>query len=269
MGAQASEEIDRWVSVSDLALATRRMRVVTALPSECQVEVLRVLWRSLRYVPAGEILVTPSQTCDRMFVVARGEAEVLLSTTDYIPLLPEGAFVCEAALLGSSGGQPSGEGCASSAAGWHGLSAARPRRLIDPVWSLRRTAILPRGPLGIIAEFLVKPSTVDGPRFPGKLRTTRRSLMAELTREEFRSILRAHGADVVQGFADMPATCNALQNVTVFGVEAQTVNANDIAARVVCEGPIHASCQSGLRVVRQGLLGSCMHPTVVESEFER
>lgn len=270
MGAQVSEELDRWVSVSDLALTTTRMRIIPALPAECQVEILRVLWRSLHWVPRGEILVTPSEPCDRMYVVARGEAEVILSNTSYIPLLPEGTFVCEAALLGF-GGQPNGvvrglsataTGCSASA--W-GCPPPQPRQIpvVDPVWPLRRDKRFPSGPLSLISEFLRKQST-GGPRFQGKIRTTRRSLIATLTRQELLSVLHAKGSDAVRGLADMPATCNALQNVTAFGAEVQGVNVNDVAARVVCEGPMHASCQPVLRGVKQGLFGACMHPPVVE-----
>ena len=41
MGAQASEELQVWSSVSDLALMTHKMKVIPALPAECQVEALR------------------------------------------------------------------------------------------------------------------------------------------------------------------------------------------------------------------------------------
>jgi len=260
MGASASEEIDKWVSVSDLALATRRMRVVPALPSECQVEVLRRLWRSLRYVPAGEILVTPSQNCDRMFVVARGEAEVILGSSSYIPLLPEGTFVCEAALLGFGGGLRD--------VGRSGLEVQkRAKPPCDPVWMLRAHVPaagkkIPRVLLGVVAEFLTNAANL-GPRFQGKVRITRRSLIAELARTELLAILEAHGSDA-RALADMPATCNALQNVTVFGVEAQEVNANDIAARVVCDGPMNVSCTNVAGGLKQGLFGACLRPSVVE-----
>jgi hypothetical protein len=74
------------------------------------------------------------------------------------------------------------------------------------------------------------------------------------------SILESHGSDATAGLLQLPATFNTLQNVTAFGAEAQEVNANDIARRMVCEGPIHASCQPIVRSVRQGLFGGCMQP---------
>lgn len=264
MGAQASEELATWASVSDLALITRRMRVIPALPAECQVEAIRRMWQSLRWVPTAEVLVTTGDASDRMFVVVQGEAEALITGTDYIPLLPEGAFVCEAALLGH-GVQST---ASSSAQGW-GASLRRPGSRVDPVWAIRRCKRIPAPALSLVEEFLTR--SPGGPRFQGKVRTTRRSLIATLTRQEFVSILQAHESAEVRAMAYMAVQTNPLQNVTIFGAEARALGAQDIAAlRVVCEGPMHASCQQAvgpaMRTLRKGIFGSCMAPATTSAD---
>merc|ERR1712046_455801 len=134
----------------------------------------------------------------------------------------------------------------------------------DPVWPLRRWTRMPAGALGIVEAFLRPLGWQPQPRFQGKVRATRRSLIGELARWELLGVLRAQGSDEAFNLTDQPATCNALQNVTVFGAEAQNVNANDIAARVVCDGPMHVSGKPVIQGVRQGLFGACMQPPVVE-----
>jgi hypothetical protein len=195
-----------------------------------------------------------------MFVVARGEVEVVLGHTSYVPILTEGAFVCEASLLDVA---RCGDARNLDEIGYStGSSPLVPsRRTRDPIWMFRGWSKLPRGILGMVAQFLVKGA--DGPRFRGKLRTTRRSLIGELTRWALVAILQKHGSDATNGLLQLPATFNALQNVAAFGAEAQEVNANDIARRIVCDGPMQVSCQSAVRNVRQGLFGGCMQPSVI------
>lgn len=254
MGAQASEELATWASVSDLALITRRMRVIPTLPAECQVEAIRRMWQSLQWVPPAEVLITPGEASDRLFVVVRGEAEALIGGSGYIALLPEGAFVCEASLLGH--GAPGRE---EGPRGW-GASLRSPGQRADVVWPLRRWRRIPAGALSIVEEFLTK--NPCGPRFQGKVRTTRRSLIATLSRQQFLAILAVHESPDVRAMANMQARYNGLQNVTVCGAEARALGAQDIAAlRVVCEGPMNVSCQQAveptIRVLKQGIFGSC------------
>jgi len=272
MGSQASvgEEITAWASVSDLALATRKMRVVPALAAELQIKVIRRLWRSLRWVPANEIILRPGEPNDRLVVVVQGEAEAMFhgSNCRYIPLLPAGSFVGEIALLS----QPCGSGsasiertsvvrAASSRAGnWTPSQAWRDGELwIDFLWPLRTAKnappMLPEGILSMVETFLRKCG--DGPRFRGRVRTTRRSLLAEFTRAELASIVEdaasnsnsdesaLAAAEAARSVLGMEARCDALQNVTALGVRACELGVQDMAAlRVVCEGPIRVTCGS-------------------------
>lgn len=238
MGAQASEELATWASVSDLTLITRRMRVIPSFPAECQVRVLGCLWNSLRWVPAGDVLVQPGEACDRLFIVVRGEAELLLGSSDYIPLLPAGTYVCEGALLGQELEGRRGEAPLPAA-------ALPPKRgnAHDPLWPLRRWQKIPVGALSIVRAFLSK--NVDGPHFRGKVRTTRRSLIGYLTRGQLVSILQAEDPAVLQSFLNLEASTNALFNVAALGVEAHMLGAQDVAAlRVVCEtSSVNVACR--------------------------
>jgi len=219
-----------WASVSDLAMLAPNMRLISALPAECQIRVLRALWFSMRWVPAGTILLTPSDASDRMIVVVRGEGELLLGHTDIIPLLPAGSFVCEAALLTQR--CPAGDQCLQQ------KSAAQ------PLWAFRGWQRIPSNLLGIVGTFLGTSSNV--PRLHGKVRTTKRSLIAQLSRERFQSILSEAEAVNAREFAEMPVCRNALQNVTSLRARRQNLGAEDVATlNIVCEGPLHATCQRG------------------------
>jgi len=233
MGAQASQELDRWVSVSDLALISRKMRIIPTLPAECQVEALRYLWRSLRWVQGGTDLLTPSMACDCLYVILRGEAQAVLGCSRYMPLLPEGSYLCEAALLGRATRRSQVE------SQW----ARRPSGA-DPVWPLRRCKKLPQGVLGVVSDFLSARSSAPG--FHGRVRTTQPTLVATLTRGQFMAALRkASDPASVPALSELHVSCNGLQNITAMGVEPRELGAQDIAAlRVVCEGPMNMSCAS-------------------------
>lgn len=232
MGAQISEELTAWASVTDLAAISIKMRIIPALPAECQVEVLRWLWRSLRWLPVGTDLVTPRELNDRLFLIVQGEAQVVLQGHSYIMLLPEGSFACEAALLCCSGGKAVG--------------SVEP----DGLATLRRARRLPNGVLGIVRQFLAREAS--WPSFPGRLRTTRRSLVASLARSELlHAIGKCSGEDKRAALEvvnrGQRAQTNPLQNVTSFQARAKPLGAQDMAAlRVVCEGPmrLQAVCQA-------------------------
>lgn len=272
MGAQVSEEVERWVSAADLTYQTRKMRVIPALPAECQVQALKKMWHSLRWVSAGEAILGPQARAPGLILIVRGEAQAILGCTQYMPLLPEGAFVCEAALLsdGASEGDPySIPGLL--AAGGGGPSGRRPRG--NPAWPLRRWHSFPEGLLSVIQDFLVKRRST-GPRFDGQLRATRRSLIAELTREEYLLILDwAEDQDAVRdlrgGGDEVPR--NPLQNVVSLDARARALGSEDIAAlRVVCDGPMNISCRgpalpalrAALPQIDWNVFASCRRPAV-------
>eukprot|EP00929_Paragymnodinium_shiwhaense_P097678 TRINITY_DN59302_c0_g1_i1.p1 TRINITY_DN59302_c0_g1~~TRINITY_DN59302_c0_g1_i1.p1 ORF type:complete len:271 (+),score=15.81 TRINITY_DN59302_c0_g1_i1:117-929(+) len=263
MGNAASEAVDSWASVSDIALYSRRMKVIPALPAECQVLALRRIWRSLRWVPSGTELLTPHQPLDRMFLVVRGELQAVLATTNYVPLLPEGSFLCEAALLrGDEGEREQGD-----------------RQ--DVLWALRRCRRVPTGVLDIVHEFLIGKTRWLGPRFHGRIRTTERSLIGTITRQEFLDVLeQAEDPTMAKEIFDLErggthaasARCNVLQNVTAYGAQAQALGTQEIAAlRVVCEGPTNISCRGAVAPVMRaipgglGIFQSCVNPSVVET----
>lgn len=247
-----------WASMTDLALATRRMKVIPSLSAECQVEILRSLWRNLRWVQAGAPLLCPSEPNDRLIVIVQGEAEAVFGGYDlaHIPLLPAGSFVGEAALVVPSG-----------------ASAAEPRRLalaperFRPLRCLRRRALLP-GPLEAEVESFLRP--IRGPKFTGWVRTTRESLVAELTRKEFLAAVARHDAASASGLQELAhVRCNVWQNVRTFG-ERRELGAQDFAAlRVVCEGPTMVSCAGFQRgaglawhaLLADGPFGLCAGPS--------
>lgn len=247
MGAQTSEELVAWASASDVALIIPRMRVIPALPVECQVEAVRRLWRSLRWVPQGVRLLDPNDISDRVFIIVQGEAEAVLGSSKYIPILPAGSFFCEAALL------QRGEIM-------HHLGATEERT--DKMWPFQRWRRLPASVLAMIGVFLK--NRRNNHRFRGRVRTTQRSLVATLTRQELLKILKVQGcSDAMHVLNNMPALCNALWNVTTFSAEARALSAQDmVALRVVCEGPLHTSCQASvipaIRSVPRGMFGECM-----------
>eukprot|EP00931_Biecheleriopsis_adriatica_P092349 TRINITY_DN66156_c0_g1_i1.p1 TRINITY_DN66156_c0_g1~~TRINITY_DN66156_c0_g1_i1.p1 ORF type:complete len:283 (+),score=81.86 TRINITY_DN66156_c0_g1_i1:67-915(+) len=251
MGAQVSEELAAWASVTDLAAMTVKMKILPALPAECQIEVLRRLWRSLRWLSSGTDLITPREMNDRLFVIVQGEAEAILSSSSYIVLLPEGTFACEAALLGHQ--------AASSTAG------SEPRELL-PLRYAPSPKRWPEGVLGIIKKFLVRDTS--WPSFPGRIRTTRRSLIATLARPELLQVVeglqgeeRQKSLDLINRSRGQVAHCNPLQNITYFGdAKARPLGAHDMAAlRVVCEGPmaLQAVCSGP-----SGLQAACRNITL-------
>lgn len=246
MGAQISEELTAWASVTDLAAMSIKMRIIPALPAECQVKVLHWLWRSLRWLPGGTDLVTPHELNDRLFLIVQGEAQVILQGHSYIMLLPEGSFACEAALLCCLGGK------ASSSVEPDGLSV------------LRRARRLPNGVLGIVRQFLARDAS--WPSFHGRLRTTRRSLVASLARSELLQAIdncsdedKRAALEVVN--RGQSAQSNPLQNVISFHPRATPLGAQDMAAlRVVCEGPmrLQAVCQAPVQNFQNfSLFSSC------------
>lgn len=258
MGAQASQELERWASVSDLAFLSQKMRIIPTLPAECQVEALRYLWRSLHWIPAGEELLSPAVACDRLLVIVRGEVQAILGQSQYIPLLPGGSFLCEYALLGR-GLRPA-----------HGGTAVA--RSVSPLWAFRGWTKLSRPMLGLVEEYLVAPC--NAARFHGRVRTTRPTLVGSLSRGEFLAALRkAEDPSTVPNFRELQAKRNQLWNVTAMGANVRELGAQDIAAlRVVCEGRMNMSCTSVgpmLRQVPSSLFGSCCtSPAPGEEEEE-
>jgi len=249
MGARASQELDRWASVSDLALMSRKMRIIPTLPAECQVEALRYLWRSLRWVPTGEELLSPQTPCDSLMVIVRGEVQAILGRTNLIPMLPEGSFLCEFALLGRGRRRANDQS-----------PSLAPSNAVSPLWAFRSWRKLPPPVLGLVEDFLVKDSAI--PRFHGCVRTTRPSLIGHLTHGQFLAALRkAEDADAVPNFRELHVNRNVLWNVTAMGANARELGAQDIAAlRVVCEGPMQISCSSVGATLRQApklLCGGC------------
>lgn len=233
-----------WTSVSDLALMTHKMKVIPALPAECQVEALKRIWSSLRWVPQWTELHAAQDPVDRLIVIAQGEAEVILGHTSYVPVLPAGTYVCEAALLGQSWS-------------WKGLNG----KYAQHFRILERARILPSGPLKVLETFLSR--ELAAPKSCMKLRTTRRSLVGELTGTALWDILRkVHGGLSPKQLSELPARCNALQNITAIGARAQLLGREDVSAlRVVCEGSLNVSCEGAAPAVRRlataGFLGFC------------
>ncbi|CAE8584137.1 unnamed protein product, partial [Polarella glacialis] len=114
------------------------------------------------------------------------------------------------------------------------------------------------------------------PSFPGRVRLTRRSLVATLARRDLLEVLqslkgeaRKEGLELVAG--GQTVHCNPLQNVTFFGqVESKPLGAQDMAAlRVVCEGPmrLQAVCRTSLGP-SLGLFGSCLGGDRPNSQVE-
>lgn len=232
MGAQASQDLASLPLAADIMMLVRKMRVIPALPAECQVEAVRLLLRSVRWLLPGEVLLEAGENPDRLVVIVRGEAEAVLGRSSKIPILPEGAYFGEAGLLVERGGP----------------REAAPRCRGDPAWALRRWRRLPGGVLDIVAGFLRGRTT--GRRFWGRIRTTRRSLIATLGRQELLAAalrVQGKGGDALRVLCGLPACCNVLQNVTEFGAEAKVLGARDLAAlTVVCEGPLQVSCRGAL-----------------------
>jgi len=229
MGAQVSEELTAWASVTDLAAMSVKMKILPALPADCQVEVLRRLWRSLRWLPPGLDIISPREMNDRLFVIVRGEAQAIISGSAYIVLLPEGSYACEAALLGRGVGRslPYASG------------AVAPMELVP----LRQQRRIPTGVLKVVRQFLEREA--DWPIFPGRIRTTRRSLVATLARQELLQVVEQLGpedrasVEWLMRSSGQVVMCNPLQNVTDFNHTARPLGAQDVAAlRVVCEGPM-------------------------------
>lgn len=257
MGNAASEELEKFVSVSDLAMLTRKMRVIPSLPAECQIEAIRYLWRNMRWVSPREVLVQPGTPNDRMVVIVKGEAEAILGgyNCSYIPLLPAGSFVGEAAMVGVvSTGNSTG-----NSTGKRG-----------PFWVLRRkpasqgtsngTRTLPDPLMDLVESFLG--GRTRGPTFHGKVCTTRRSLIAEITRAELRAAVARHNGAEAERLDNMLVSRNSLQNVASFAASRRELGAQDLAAlRVVCEGPMRVSCSGATRGIRATLLGGCMSST--------
>eukprot|EP00811_Abedinium_folium_P002103 NODE_11928_length_1257_cov_5.150442.p1 GENE.NODE_11928_length_1257_cov_5.150442~~NODE_11928_length_1257_cov_5.150442.p1 ORF type:complete len:290 (-),score=48.91 NODE_11928_length_1257_cov_5.150442:388-1233(-) len=231
-GSRASEELVSWASVSDLAFLCGKMRVLPSLSKECQVEALRKLWRSLQWLPAGKVLLERGTANRSLLLIVYGEAEVVLASSRYTPILSDGAYLCEAALLGSGR-------CVAGVA----IPCARG----GPAWPLQSLRRLPSHLISSINEFVV---TADGSRLPvfeGRARLTRRSLVASLSCQELAAIVRVHDPAGLTMLAKTRAKCNPLQNITSFNAATQTLGAQDVAAlRVVCEGPLTLTCQSNV-----------------------
>merc|ERR1712241_228118 len=116
-----------------MGMMSRKMRIIPTLPAECQVETLRYLWRSLRWVAGGQDLLSPGMPCEELIVIVRGEVQAILGQHSYIPLLPEGSFLCEYSLLG--------RGTRTH----HGISKPGGHRPVgaSPFWFLRSWRKLP------------------------------------------------------------------------------------------------------------------------------
>lgn len=254
MGAQVSEEVERWASVGDLAAIAPRMRVIRALPVPCQVEVVRRLWRNSRWVPPGEVLVMTSDFVDRFIVLIAGEAEVLLGNRSCIWMVPSGTFFCEVALLD-----------------WRGVKANGLQAYASPAWALRRWRRISAPAARLVEDFLKRP--LHGPRFHGQVRAARRSLVATLTRSELLEAAEVHGAqEAVLGLDALPVSCNVFRNVATFAAPTRDMDAKDIAAlRLVCEGPLLSTCRGAvvpdLRGQASGLF-SCCAPAVPPAELD-
>lgn len=250
MGAAASEELGKWASIGELTAQSRKMRIIPALPAECQIDSLRRLWRSLRWVAPGTELIGPGDVLDRMLLIVSGEAEALLLHTPYIPIFAEGVYLCEAALLDV----PRGASEADPVVPW---------RPSGHSWLLRRWGRLPMPAQSLVEEFLWTRRRSCAQGFPGRVRTTRRSLIAELTRDDFRMVLRQ--AEVPEDLPPLSrgtAHVSALHNVLGYSAEPRQLGAQDVAAlRVVCEAPINISCQAVPAALWGGgglLFGSCV-----------
>jgi len=255
MGVSASEEFVAWASVSDLATIVPRMKILPALPVECQVEALRVLWRSLHWVPAKSVLLSLSDSYDRLFIVVRGEVELLLSDSKYIPLLPAGSFFCEAALLARGGGTDRPRtGTAVGGGPWWALTRCKRRKLPQPAVQLVQ-AFLRRG----------------GPRLAARVQTTQRSLISTLSRQELiRAAELQNCSAALRDLESKPLVCNRMRNITHLNADAQTLTSQDMAAlRVVCEGPMNASCQGTVlpacRSLHRSIFGECLCPCTEEA----
>merc|ERR1719215_680438 len=132
-----------------------------------------------------------------------------------------------------------------------------------------RSKNLPSLVTDLVAEFLAAPSS--GPRFHGRIRTTRPSLIATLTRGQFRLALRkAEDPSSLPEFNNLNIGCNVLRNVISLDTSSRELGAKDIAAlRVVCEGPMNMSCTnvvSGVKKAPGFLLGMCGGGTVTPEE---
>jgi hypothetical protein len=227
------------------------------------------------------VLVFAGDPVDRMLVVLRGEVEALFTYTSYIPLLSDGAFVCEAALLPvwelstegkeaieSAGMQQHGQSLTRRAlSGGHHNSAYANRPMGTPMLGrvLHRWHRLPGPAVEMVLQWLYSEQAIKGPRFNGRLRTTCRSLVGELSRHEFRQVLA-----VAEDSASLPelgyrdtASVDTLQNVLSWGVgnvssPAHQLGEADISAlRVVCDAPVDISCR-GVGAAGGLLFGTCM-----------
>mmetsp|Transcript_81507 Transcript_81507/g.161819 ORF Transcript_81507/g.161819 Transcript_81507/m.161819 type:complete len:257 (+) Transcript_81507:80-850(+) len=250
MGVSASGELIAPASVSDLATVVRRMRVLPALPVGCQMEALRSLWRSLHWVPPKSEVLSLSNNYDRLFVVVKGEVEVL-SANKCIPIMPAGSFFCEAALL------QHGSGAHKQQTG----SAVRG----GPCWPLTRCTqrLLPLPAVELVEVFLRR----CGPRVAARVQTTQQSLIASLTRQELMRVAELQNCSAALHEIDgLPLACNSLRNVTRLNAEARILTSQDMAAlrHAVCKGSTNASCQGTVLPARTNLhcslFDKCMRP---------
>lgn len=169
---------------------------------------------------------------DKMQLIVSGEAEVLLSHTSYIPILAEGSFFCEAALLDV----PRGKGEVD-------LSMYHPSGYR---WLLQHWNRLPQPALALVEEFLKRRRNAGAQGFPGRVRTTRRSLLAELTRHDLQQVLnQAEDPEALPSLSRSMAGVNIMQNIGSFGAVARQLGHQDVAAlRVICEAPVNISCRT-------------------------
>jgi hypothetical protein len=221
MGNRASEEAVIYYSVKDLAQLLPTMKVLPALTSTAQVAALKVLWQNLHWVSPRTVLAHGQ--VDRLVLLVRGEAEVVLRGGSEIFILPSGTFFGEAALLQNS--VP--------------VSDRRDRKSEAPLWMMRN-GTLGADLLGRVGEFLVSRS---GRVFQARIQATERSLVTELTHEQLASVL-PHEERAVLAQA---ARCNRLQNVLAFSAGSRRrLGDEDVTAlRVVCDNPIRVACSTG------------------------
>lgn len=259
MGAAASDELEKWASVGDLTAHSRKMRVLPALPAECQIDALRRMWRNLHWVNPDTDLICAGDILDRMLLIVSGEAEAILSHTPYIPVMAEGFYICEAALL--------------DVALTAEADALVPWRPSGHSWLLERWGRLPMLALSLVEKFLWQRSRSWQQGFPGRVRTTRRSLIAELTRDDFREVLRkAKCPEDLPPLSRSMVGVSILHNVTSLNAVPNQLGAQDVAAlRVVCEAPVNISCQAMAPpwpgAEKGGLLfSSCARPLVAEPQ---
>lgn len=276
VASSVSDELEAWSSVSDLLLTCQKMKLLTALPRNCHIAVIKKLWSNRHWVRPGEFLIAPGEINDRLIVILLGEAEAILHGRGCIPLLPAGSFCAEAALVCANDDKTgesslSGEdvpqvyaprvtsrGRARSGANAPAVLAEIEMRRSGkrvtydlPLWVLQsgiRTSsgkLLPWWFHAMVVDCLEVPSP-RGLTFPGTVRAVRRSLVTHLRRSELQMILTSLDFHL-DSLSLAPVRYNVLQNIRAMGASARNLPLGQddlMALRVVCEGPMLQVCHT-------------------------